>query len=155
MKEVSAVQGNPALGDLSMLLGEWAMEISNAHFLPSPSDTVKGYVSFEWVQDGAYLILRMGDKAISPPAATWLIGRDESASNYTVLYYDSRRVSRVYQMSFADGVWQMWREAPDFWQRYEGKVSADRQTIAGCWETSSDGVTWQHDFDVTYTRTSS
>ncbi len=62
---------------------------------------------------------------------------------------------RVYQMSFADGVWQMRREAPGFSQRYEGKVSADGQSIAGRWETSSDGTKWQHDFDITYTRASS
>jgi hypothetical protein len=78
----SAVQPNPALGELEVLLGYWMMEISNAHFLPSLSDTAKGHVSLEWVQDGAYLAMRMGAESISHPAATWLIGRDESAPNY-------------------------------------------------------------------------
>jgi hypothetical protein len=58
-------------------------------------------------------------------------------------------------MSFADGLWKMWREAPGFWQRYEGKVSADGHAVAGRWETSSDGTKWEHDFDVTYARASS
>lgn len=56
-------------------------------------------------------------------------------------------------MSFADGLWKMWREAPGFWQRYEGKVSAG--TIAGHWQSSSEGTQWEHDFDVTYVRASS
>jgi hypothetical protein len=130
------------------------MELSNAPFLPRPSDTARATVCFEWVQDGAFLMLRMGDKPPSPPAALWLISRDESDPTYVVLYYDSRRVSRVYVMSFSDGVWRIWREAPGFWQRYEGTLSTSGRTITGRWEKSSDGTTWEHDFDVTYTKVS-
>jgi len=32
----------------------------------------------------------------------WLIGRDESTPKYTVLYYDSRSVSRVYEMNSSE-----------------------------------------------------
>lgn len=145
---------NPALKPLEGLVGEWKMELSNASFLPQPSSTVKGSVSFEWMQDGAWLMMRMGDKPPSPPAAMWLIGRDESTPDYTVLYYDSRSVSRVYRMSFSERTWKMWREAPGFCQRYEGTVSQDGKTITARWEKSSDGTTWEHDFDVKYTRLS-
>jgi len=152
MIETGSNKHNPALSELEVLVSDWVMELSNASFLASPSETVQGHVSFEWQQEGAFLVMRMGDKPPSPPAAVWLVGRDEAVPNYTVLYYDARQVARVYQMSFADGVWKMWREAPGFWQRYEGTVSTDGQTIAGRWEKSADGVTWEHDFDVTYTR---
>ena len=146
-------QPNPALKPLEGLVGDWEMEISNASFLPRPSDIVKGgLVSFEWVQDGAFLAIRMGDKPPGPPQALWLISRDDSTPNYTVLYYDARSVSRVYEMSFSEWVWKMWREAPGFWQRYEGRVSQDGQTITARWEKSSDGSLWEHDFDVTYTK---
>jgi hypothetical protein len=146
-------QPNPALKPLEVLVGEWEMELSNASFLPGPSGTAKGPVSFEWVQDGAFLLMRMGDKPPSPAAALWLIGRDESAPSYTVLYYDSRSVSRVYEMSFSESVWKIWREAPGFWQRYEGTVSKNGKTITAHWEKSFDGgTTWEHDFDVKYTK---
>jgi hypothetical protein len=46
----------------------------------------------------------------------------------------------------------MWREAPGFWQRYEGTVSKDSKTITAHWEKSSDASRWEHDFDVTCTR---
>ncbi len=147
-------QPNPALKDLAELVGDWAMELSNASFLPHPSDTVKGSVSFEWAKDGAFLLMHMGDKPPSPPAAIWLISRDESAQNYTVLYYDARSVSRVYEMSFSDNVWKMWREAPGFSQRFTGTFSTDKHTITARWEKSSDGVSWEHDFDLTYTKVS-
>ena len=61
-------QPNPALTPLEGLVGDWDMELSNAAFLPRPSDRVKGGpVLIEWVQDGAFLALRMGDKSPNPP----------------------------------------------------------------------------------------
>jgi hypothetical protein len=89
---------------------------------------------------------------VGAPDAIWLIGRDESTPNYSVLYYDNRKVSRVYEMSFSDGAWKMWRNSPGFSQRFEGKFSKDGNTITARWEKSSDGSTWEHDFDVVYTR---
>ncbi len=154
MSQTNSPQHNPALASLEGLVGNWAMELSNASFLPDPSTTVKGSVAFAWVQDGAFFAMRMGDMPPSPPNAIWLISRDESVSNYTVLYYDARRVSRVYEMSFADGLWKMWRQAPGFWQRFEGTVSDSGTTITAHWEKSPDGTAWEHDFDVTYTKVS-
>ena len=141
---------NPALEPLAFLAGDWDMELSNASFLPSPSDSIKGHVAFDWIEDGAFLAMHMGNNR--PPDAIWLMGRDESTGEFQVLYYDARKVSRIYRMSFLEGVWKMWRQAPGFWQRYEGRVSADGNTITGRWEKSKDGAAWEHDFDVTYTR---
>ena len=155
MSQTNPHQHNPALNDLEALVGDWEMELSNAAFLPDPSDTAKGSASFAWAQDGAFLLMRsMGDGQPSPPAAVLMIGRDDAAADYTVLYYDSRGVSRVYAMSFADGVWKMWREATGFSQRFEGAISQDGATIAAHWEKSFDGATWEHDFDLTYTKVS-
>ncbi|HEY7357032.1 MAG TPA: hypothetical protein VH590_11220 [Ktedonobacterales bacterium] len=146
MAETNADTHNPALKSLEFLAGEWEMELSNAPFLPSPSDTVKGQVFFEWVEQGAFLCMRMGGNA------TWLISRDDSRPGYSVFYYDARSVSRIYEMSFSEQVWKMWRNAPGFSQRYEGIVSQDGKTITAHWEKSSDGLQWEHDFDVTYTK---
>jgi len=146
---------NPALKALEGLVGDWDLELSNASFLPNPSDTVKGHVTFEWLENGGFLVMRQGDKPPSPPAASWVIGRDEAAENYSILYFDSRGVSRRYEMSFTQGVWKIWREAPGFWQRYEGQVSGNGKTITAHWENSPDGKQWKHDFDLTYTRVSS
>ena len=46
----------------------------------------------------------------------------------------------------------MWRDAPGFSQRFTGRVSDDGGTINGAWESSTDGVSWTHDFDLMYTR---
>jgi hypothetical protein len=139
-KRSGAAKPNPALKDLEMLVGVWDVEISNATFLPNPSATVHGRTSFEWIEGGDSMVIRQGSKASGPPYATWLIGRDEAADDYVVLYFDDRRVSRVYHMRFRDGDWQLWRQAPG-------------NTINANWEMSrDDGKTWQHDFDLTYRR---
>jgi hypothetical protein len=72
---------------------------------------------------------------------------------YTILHYDSRGVSRVYQMTFTDGAWRMWRDAPGFFQRFSGSLGADGNSIRGTWEKSVDGSAWEHDLDLVYTRT--
>lgn len=152
--KTSVPQPNPALHPLLALVGEWEMQVSQTSFLPHPFDTAKESVFCSFVQDGAFLLVHMGDQAKGEYQAFWLIGRDEAASTYTLLYYDARRVSRVYQMSLQDRIWKIWREAPGFWQRYEGLLSEDGKTITARWEKSNDGTSWEHDFDVMYTKIS-
>jgi hypothetical protein len=137
---------NSMLKNLEGLVGVWEMELSNASFLPSPNDSVKGQVYFEWIENGAFLRMRMGADAL------WLISRDDSKPDYQVFYYDARSVSRIYEMSFSENMWKLWRNSHNFSQRYEGIISKDGHTITGKWVKSSDGRTWEHDFDVTYTR---
>ena len=146
MAESDAPRANPHLKDLAFLVGAWEMELSNAAFLPHPADTVRRPVSFEWIEHGAFLLLRMGADAL------WLMGRDEAEPLYTVLYFDTRAVSRVYAMSFADQVWAMWRDSAQFSQRFSGRVSADGRTITGEWTKRSGQDEWEHDFNVTYRR---
>lgn len=122
------------------------MELGNAAFLPQPADTVRRPVSFAWIENGAFLLLRMGADAL------WLIGRDEAQPLYTVLYCDARAVSRVYAMRFADQVWTMWRDSEQFSQRFTGRVNKDGRTITGEWTKRSGQHEWEHDFDVTYRR---
>jgi hypothetical protein len=150
MKKTDSQTPNPALQELERFVGEWEMVLSNASFLPDVSDTLTGQVSIEWLESGAFLVMYMGGQPQGTPDAIWHIGRDESTHDYTVLYYDNRRVSRVYGMSFSDGLWKMWRNSPGFSQRFEGKFSEDGNTVTASWEISSDGSTWEHDFDVTY-----
>jgi hypothetical protein len=67
-----------------------------------------------------------------------------------MLYADSRSVFRVYQMSLSGGVWKIWRDSPQFYQRFTGTFSDDGNTITGQYEFSSDGTNWATDFDLTY-----
>jgi len=142
---------NLALADLQFLPGAWDMELSEASFLPDPDAKVHGSVTFEWIEQGAALVMRMGDAAT--PRAIWIMGRDDSEPGYHVLYADDRGVSRVYLMSFSGGRWRMWRDTPEFSQRFDADVSPGLAQIEGRWQKSVDGgTTWEHDFTVRYRR---
>lgn len=68
--------------------------------------------------------------------------------------FDSRGVTRTYDMAFAGRVWTLQRLAadPDFSQRFTGRFCEDDEIIVGRWEMSRDGSNWSHDFDLTYSR---
>ena len=143
---------NPALADLEPLVGRWRMELHNAAFLPDPDARATGSTDIAWIEDGSALRMRQGD-ANSPQAAVWIVGRDESEPDYSVLYADGRGVSRIYRMSFEGGQWRMSRSTSEFSQRFSAQLDPDARAIRGRWEKSVDqGATWEHDFDVDYIR---
>jgi hypothetical protein len=135
---------NPALEQLAVLVGEWDVEVPQ---FPGQ----RGRAVFEWLEGGAYLRFH-ADAPDPAPNATLIIGRDDATDVYTVLHYDSRGVSRVYQMTFGDRIWKIWRQAPGFWQRFAATLSEDGRSIRAAWEKSPDGTIWEHDFDLIYTR---
>ena len=143
---------NPALLDLVFLVGEWDMTLSNASFLPEPGQIVEGRVHVEPIEDGMLLAMRQAGDASGPPLASWVISRDASRPDYTVLYSDTRGVSRVYAMRFIGDVWTIWRDDPEFSQRFEATITPDRHTIDGRWHKRAGGGPWEHDFDVAYAR---
>jgi hypothetical protein len=146
---------NPALADLEPLVGNWRMELYGAAFLPDPAARVAGSVNIDWVEGGAALVMRQGDSAL-PPAAVWIIGRDDARDDYSVLYADDRGVSRIYGMSFRNAHWRMWRDAPELSQRFYADVDLEREVISGRWEKSVDErASWEHDFNIDYVRTES
>jgi len=141
---------NPALAELQFLAGAWEMELSETSFLPDTGATVQGSVTFVWIEQGAALVMRIGD------AATWIIGRDESEPGYHVLYADDRGVARVYQMSLDGSTWRMSRDNPAFSQRFDAVIAPDQSEIHGRWQKSVDGgSTWEDDFNVRYRRSGS
>ena len=87
------------------------------------------------------------------PDGIQIIGWDDAVGHYAAHYFDSRGLARRYEMSMDDGVWTMWRDEPGFSQRFTGTFGDGGRTITGRWERSSDGSTWEHDFDLTYRKT--
>jgi hypothetical protein len=143
----------PALKRLSPLVGEWAVETSLA-----PPGSVRARTVFEWVLGGQFLLQRTEIDHPDAPDGLCIIAADPASDGFTQHYFDSRGVVRIYAMTFADGVWVLRRESPDFTplafaQRFVGELDDDGVTIKGRWETRPpDGSTWEHDFDLTYIR---
>ena len=135
---------NPLLKSFGVLIGTW--EVESPQF-----PEFKGKNVFEWFEDGSYVLQR----SFAPhpiPSSTQIIGSDESDRSIIALYYDNRIVSRIYRMSLMNDTWKIWRDAPGFFQRFEGKLSKDKNIITGQWEMSSDGTHWKLDFELIYKR---
>jgi hypothetical protein len=147
-----AIEANPAIQRLNVLLGSWRTEI----VMPlDPPIVTSGREDIEWLGEGPFLVMRGTVEHPDFPDGIIIIGADDSNEAYSMLYFDSRGVARIYQMSLGDGTLKFWRETPGFNQRYIGRFSEDGNTITGAWEKSTDGTTWEHDFDLIYIRDNS
>ena len=135
---------------LGALIGEWTMEGSHPF---DPAAVVRGRVGFEWLVGGHFLVERWAVEHPDFPDGIQIIGWDDAVEHYAAHYFDSRGIARRYEMSLDNGVWTMWRDEPSFSQRFTGTFGDGGRTITGRWERSSDGSTWEHDFDLTYRKT--
>lgn len=144
-------QGPEALGALEPFIGQWRMTMGP---VAVSADAPRALATFEWLSGRGFLVQRWEVDHGDAPDGIAIIGFDAPRAIYLQHYFDSRGVARLYDMAFADKVWTLQRFAahPDFSQRFTGRFSEDDTTIAGRWETSSDGTSWLHDFDLTYTR---
>ncbi len=146
-----------ALAALDVLVGEWSMA---AVFDRLPAADGDARVVFEWLPGEQFLVERWQIPIPEAPDGIAIIGLDPSSDGGCLQhYFDSRGVARVYKMTLADNTWTLWRDEPDFSpldfrQRYTGTVSEDGRTISGAWEICHDGSTWEHDFDLSYTKLS-
>jgi hypothetical protein len=136
---------------LDALVGEWIMEGTHP---VDPSTSVRGRVTFEWLDGESFLVQRWSVEHPDFPNGIAIIGCDASAEACSMHYFDSRGIARVYQMDVDDGEWTVWRDEPGFAQRFTGIFGDGGNTIAGRWERSSDGARWEHDFDLTYRKVS-
>jgi hypothetical protein len=140
---------NASIKRMAALVGEWRTEIN----MPlDPPIVTRGQTTFEWLEGDAFLIVRGSVEHPAFPSSTAILGGDGETERYSMLYFDSRGISRLYEMSLSKETWKLWREAPGFSQRFTGTFSDDGRTIVGAWERSSDGTNWEHDFDLTYTK---
>jgi len=146
--------GSPEAESLGAFLGEWSMEVA----LPGAEPTdMRAWCVFEWMAGERFLVQRWEVPHPEAPDGIAIIGFDEGRETYLQHYFDSRGVARVYEMRLDEGVWKLWRSSPDFSplnfsQRFTGTFGEDGKTIAGRWEICKDGSTWEHDFDLTYTK---
>jgi len=147
-KHKAAIQ-NPALKAFSVLVGEWQTVGAHPYL---PDTTLHGRTSFNWIEGGAFLVMRSEIAEEKIPAGIAIFGSDDSSGEFFMLYFDERKVSRKYQVSFQDNILKWWRNAPDFSQRFTCNFTDDNNTIIGKGEMCKDGTNWEKDLELTYTR---
>lgn len=86
------------------------------------------------------------------PTGIAMFGSDDATGEYFMMYFDERKVSRKYEVSFKDDVLKWWRNAPGFSQQYAWTITDNGNTIISRGQLSKDGTTWDRDLEQTFTR---
>jgi len=140
---------NPALEPFRVLIGNW--NTVGTHGLV-PDTILHGRTSFEWLEGGAFLMMRSEIDDPRFPSTIAIFGSDDTSGECYMLTFDERGVSRKHEVTLRDRIWKWWRNAPGFFQRYQATIAEDGNTIIGKGELSKDGLSWEKDLDLTYTR---
>ena len=140
---------NPALEPLTVLVGTW--KTVGTHPLV-PGTTFHGRTSFSWLEGGAFLVMHSEIDEPGIPSGIAVFGSDDATGECFMLYFDERGVSRRYDVTLRDDTWKWWRTAPGFSQQFTGSIVDNGRTIIGKGQLSRDGLTWEGDLELTYTR---
>ena len=86
------------------------------------------------------------------PRGIAVFGTDDASGGCSMLYFDERGVSRRHETLVDGNEWKWWRNAPEFSQRFIGRIAPDGRTIVSHGEYSRDGEHWEPDLALTYSR---
>jgi hypothetical protein len=147
----------PATAELEPLIGTWRMDAVFPDTRQGPPEDTGARTVFEYGPGSQFVIQRWQVPHPAAPDGIAIITADPARGGFLQHYFDSRGVVRLYEMSFAAGVWTLQRTTADFSpldfsQRWEAELSPDGDTIQGRWLDRSDEGEWSHDFALTYTR---
>ena len=140
-------QRHPGLEPFEALIGTWATEATHPMM---EGVVVPGTMSLEWLEGGHYLVQRIRNDHEAFPDAVCVIGAPEGGDGLAMEYFDSRGVRRTYGIGLEDGVLRMWRDDPDFAQRYAASLARDG--FEGLWQVAETPGDWRDDLRVGYRR---
>lgn len=139
-------QRDPALEPFDALIGTWVTEATHPMF----DGVVPGSVTLEWLEGRHFIVQRSHNDHEAFPDAICLIGVHEDGDGLVMEYFDSRGVRRTYGIALEAGVLQMWRDDPEFAQRYSATIG--HEGFEGRWQLARTQGDWQDDLRVVYRR---
>jgi len=129
-----------------VLIGRWTTEATHPMF----DGVVPGSLALEWLEGGHFIVQRSHNEHAAFPDAICLIGAPEAGDGLTMEYFDSRGVRRTYGIALADGVLRMWRDDPEFAQRYSATIGPEG--FEGRWQLARTPGDWRDDLRVVHRR---
>jgi hypothetical protein len=144
-----AQRPNPALEALAPLLGYW--RTTGRHPLV-PGTTFHGRTSFTRHEGGAFVMMRSEIDEPGVPSGVAVIGSDDAAGTFTMLYFDERDISRRYTVEVGDGEVSWHRDEAGFAQRMVLTVAGDGSRLEAQGTMSREGGPWEDDLQLTYER---
>ncbi len=140
---------NAHLADFEAFLGEWITAGTHPYL---PGRTLRGRVSFDRIEDGAFVRVRSTSAESEIPSGVAIFGTDDADGVGTMIYFDQRGVSRRYAFKISAGELSWWRDDPAFRQRFTVTVNSDGARMSGTGEMSRDGAPWEADLALEYVR---
>lgn len=144
-----ALRPNPALKPFEVLVGEWKTTGSHPYL---PKTVLHGRTSFEWLENGAFLIMRSEIDEPHFPHGIEIFGSDDAEKKFFMLHFDSRGTSRKFDVSIKGNELKWWRDDPDFSQRYTMTIEDNGNKLVSKGEMSRDGSAWEKDLALTCIR---
>jgi hypothetical protein len=144
-----AIIPNPALKPFAALIGEWQTKGYHPYF---PDTILHGSATFEWIEGGAFLILRSEIDEPHFPDGIEIFGSDDVAKKFFMLHFDERGTSRKFDVTIDGNHITWWRDEPTFSQRYKVVIEDNGNKIVSKGEMSQNGAPWEKDLELTYTR---
>ncbi len=144
-----AQKPNPALERLAPLVGQW--RTTGTHPLV-PDTMFHGRTSFEWHEHGAFMLVRSEIDEPEIPSAVAVIGSDDAAGTFTMIYFDERGISRRYTVEVTDREVRWHRDEAGFAQRMIIAIAPDGTRLDAHGTMSHDGGEWEPDLQLTYER---
>jgi hypothetical protein len=99
-----AIKRNPALGPFEVLVGEWQTTGSHPYF---PDAELHGRVVFEWIEGGAFLLMRSEIDHPKFPDGVAIFGSDDDHfSQRFTMTIEKDRLTTSGEMSRDGGKWE-------------------------------------------------
>ena len=143
----NALVPNPALAPLQFLIGDW--RTTGSHPI-APGAELPGRTSFAWHEGGAFLIMRSQVDAPRFPDGVAIIGSDDTAGTFAMLYFDERGTSRAMEVTVGERTLTWRHDNPSFAQSLTIAAEGDRLVSKGL--MSENGGPWTDDLSQTFER---
>jgi hypothetical protein len=140
---------NSRLAAFAPFLGAW---ITTGKHPQLPGRTLRGRVSFERTDGGAFVRMRSTSAEADIPCGVAIFGTDDAEGEGTMLYFDERGVSRRYVFELRQGELSWRRDDPAFRQRVTISIHPGGQRLSGRGEMSREGAPWEADLEMEYER---
>ena len=140
---------NPALRRLDFLLGEWRTEGTHPQLA---GQTLNGRTSFERHEGGAFVIMRTHVDHPEIPDGVAIIGSDDGAGTFAMVYFDERGISRLYDLTVGDRALTWRRDDPQLAQTNTIMGGEDGDMLTGKGQMSRNGGAWGDDLSQIFHR---
>jgi hypothetical protein len=145
---IEAQIANPALQPLSFLIGTW--QTSGQHPMV-PGVELIGRAAFTWHEGGAFLIMHTDMEDPRFPSGVAIIGSDDVAATFSMIYFDQRKISRMMNVEPGNGTVTWRRNTPELSQSMT--ITADgADRLIGIGRMSQDGGPWGDDLYQVFVR---